>query len=83
MTTPKEFLDWVRSLPSPRVPLHETPGRTIDLLTLTKDLPGHDSLPDWWKGKNMPPHLAKTVAQTILGLDPPENVRAAILFLAM
>lgn len=81
MTTPKELLDWVQSLPSPRVPLHETPGRTINLLVLAKDLPDHDSLLSWWKGKNMPPHLGKNVAKTILELEPPENIRAAILFL--
>jgi hypothetical protein len=83
MTSPQEFLDFISSLPSPRVPLHGNPGRTIDLQTLARDLPDHDSLLSWWKGKNMPPHLSNTVAKTILELNPPEDVRAAMLFLMM
>lgn len=86
MTTPQEFLEWIRTLPSTRVPLHNPEGKplhSIDLQTLAKDLPEHPDLFSWWKGKNMPKHLNNTVAQTILDLDPPENIRAAMLFLMM
>lgn len=86
MTTPQEFLLWIRSLPSARVPLHNPEGKplhSIDLHTLAKDLPGHHSLLDWWRGKNMPRHLNNTVAMTILEQDPPEDIRAAMLFLMM
>lgn len=86
MTTPDEFIRFINGLPDPVVQLHDhgkARYRTIDLRTLTKDLPGHESLLAWWRGKNMPPHLSNTVAQTILELNPPENIRAAMLFLMM
>lgn len=86
MATPQEFLDWLRSLPSGVVQLHDfgkARYRTIDLNTLAKDLPEHPDLLSWWKGKNMPKHLNDTVAKTILEQNPPPNVRAAMLFLMM
>lgn len=86
MTAPDEFLDWLRALPSTRVPLHNPEGKpfhSIDLMTLAKDLHEYDDLQEWWRGKNMPKHLNDTVAKTILALGPPEDIRAAILFLML
>ena len=86
MADPDEFIEWIGSLPDPVVYLYDfgkATYRTIDLQILTKDLPEHPDILSWWKGKNMPRHLGKTVAQTILDLDPPDDIRAAMLFLMM
>jgi hypothetical protein len=86
MATPDEFIDWIRGLPDPVVQLHDfgkATYRTIDLRTLAKDLHQHPDVLSWWKGKNMPRHLNNTAAQTILDLNPPENIRAAMIFLMM
>lgn len=83
MATPDEFIDWLRSLPDTRVELHDSPGAVIDLMGLAKDLPGKECLHAWWKGKHMSPHLNRNVALTVLSLNPPENIRAAMLLLMM
>lgn len=86
MTTPDEFLDWLLALPKTKVPLHDSCNKTyqtIELMTLAKDLLEHPDLLAWWKSKNMPKHLNDTVAKTILALDPPEEIRAAILFIML
>lgn len=86
IATPRELLEWVASLHNPTVQIHnfgKAAYHTLNLQTLTKDLPTHPDLPTWWKGKNMTPHLAKTIALTIIGLKPPENIKAALTFLVM
>lgn len=86
MATPDEFIDWIGNLPNPVVQLHDQVKAiygTIDLRILTKNLTEHPDVLSWWKGKNMPRHLNNIVAQTILDLDPPDDIRAAMLFLMM
>lgn len=87
MVTPQEFMLWVESLPDPIVRLHQGHAgsalHTINLMTLTKDILQHEDFRRWWKGKNMPPHLNNTIARTILDLDPPENIRAAMMFMIL
>lgn len=86
IATPQEFMEWVRGLPSTRVPLQNGGARiyhSIDLATLAKDILQHPDLPSWWESKNMPPHLSGNVARSILALEPPEDIRAAIIFLML
>ena len=86
MTTPDEFMDWLESLPDPTVQLHnfgKATYHTINLRGLAKDIGNFQDLMEWWKSKNMPKHLNNTIALTIIGLKPPENIRAAMLFLMM
>jgi hypothetical protein len=86
IATPRELLDWVETLHDTTVPVHnfgEVTYHTIDLHILIKDLPEHPDIPTWWRGKRMTPHLSKTVALTILELNPPPNIRATMLFLMM
>jgi hypothetical protein len=86
MTTIEEFAAFIDSLPSPTVQLHgfgDSLRRTIDLRTLTKDIGNFQDLREWWKSKNMPGRLNNTIALTIIGLDPPENIKNAMLFLML
>lgn len=87
MITPAEFMDFVQGLENPTVQIHQDHSkavfRTINLLTLTKDLLQYDDFRKWWKSKNMPPHLNNLIAQTILDQNPPEDIRAAMLFMML
>lgn len=83
MTT-VEFKEFVESLPE-EIPLDIGNGihRTIRLRTLAKDVEMFHDFREWWKSKNMPPHLSNAIAKAILGQNPPENVRNALLFLML
>ena len=86
MTTIQEFTAFIDSLPAPPVQLHsfgKAVYHTIDLPTLTKDIGNFQDLREWWKSKNMPKHLNNTIALTIIGLDPPEDIKNAMLFLML
>lgn len=86
MTTIQEFILFIESLPNPTVQLHsfgKAVYHTIDLLTLAKDIGNFQDFREWWKSKNMPKHLNNTIALTIIGLNPPENIKNAMLFLML
>ena len=86
MTTIQEFTAFIDSLSDPTVQLHNFGNatyHTIDLPTLTKDIGNFQDFRDWWKSKNMPKHLNNTIALTIIGLEPPENIKNAMLFLML
>jgi hypothetical protein len=86
MTTIQEFILFIESLPNPTVQLHnfgKAVYHTIDLLTLAKDIGNFHDFREWWKSKNMPKHLNNTIALTIIGLKPPENIKNAMLFLML
>jgi len=84
--TTHEFTAFIESLPDPTVQLHnfgKAVYHTIDLRTLAKDIGNFGDFMEWWKSKNMPKHLNNTIALTILGLNPPENIKNAMLFLML
>lgn len=90
MTTIHEFILFIESLPDPTVQLHnfgkatcKATYHTINLRGLAKDIGNFQDLREWWKSKNMPKHLNNTIALTIIGLNPPENVKNAMLFLML
>ena len=86
MTTIQEFILFIESLPEPTVQLHnfgKSVYHTIDLRTLTKDIGNFHDFMEWWKSKNMTKHFNNTIALTILGLDPPEDIKNAMLFLML
>lgn len=86
MITPREFMDFVEGLKNPVVQMHKDDNptlRTINLMTLTKDLLQYDDFRRWWKSKNMPPHLNNAIANTILDLNPPDNIKSAMLFMML
>ena len=86
MTTIQEFTAFIESLPDATVQIHnfaKTTYHTIDLLTLTNDIGNFQDFRDWWRSKNMSKHLNNTIALTIIRLDPPENIKNAMLFLML
>jgi len=86
MTTIQEFTAFIDSLPNPTVQIHnfgKATYHTIDLKVLTKNIEKFQDLRDWWKSKNMTPHLNNTIALTIIGLNPPESIKNAMLFLML
>lgn len=84
MATIEDFMGFVESLPDKNIPIPSRPGlRTMNLETFTKDIQRFSDLREWWKSKNMTPHLNKVVAQAILDQNPPEAVRDSLLFLML
>jgi hypothetical protein len=86
MTSIHEFAAFIDSLPDPTVQLHnfgKANYHTINLKSLTKDIENFQDLREWWKSKNMPKHINNTIALTILGLEPPEDIKNAMLFLML
>lgn len=86
MVTAQEFIAFIDSLPDPCVQLYnfgKATYHTINLKGLAKDIENFSDFRDWWKSKNMPPHLNNKIALTILELNPPENIRHTMLFLML
>jgi hypothetical protein len=85
MITTDEFVAFIDSLPNPTVQLHNFGKATypINLKVLTSDIKNFHDFREWWKSKNMPRHLNNTIALTIIGLNPPESIKNAMLFLML
>ncbi|NBT57262.1 hypothetical protein EBT16_00600 [bacterium] len=86
MITTDEFTAFIDSLPDPTVQIHnfgKATYHTINLKGLTKGIENFHDFREWWKSKNMPRHLNNTIALTIIGLNPPESIKNAMLFLML
>lgn len=82
MITSADLAEFVKSLPTQTVDLDTFHFNRMDLNVLLKDA-GDEPLHLWWKNKNMTPHISKVVAKALLSLDPPEQIRSAILLLML
>lgn len=78
MTTSADLAEFIKSLPNQIVPLDNPAFKSIDLNILVKDA-GDEPLHLWWEKKKMTPRLSKIIAMTLLSLDPPEEIKNAIL----
>jgi len=52
---------------------------TINLKVLTKDIKDFESFQTWWKSKNLTDHLHKKLVNTLLKINPPDNVKNELL----
>lgn len=85
MNTIQEFVDFINQLENSNVRLDSVRPEsaelyhTINLKVLTKDIKDFESFQTWWKSKNLPDHLHKTLVKTLLKINPPDNVKNELL----
>jgi hypothetical protein len=86
MTTTREFVAFLDSLPDPTVQVHNLSKATyltIDLKSMAEDILEFQDFMEWWTSKKMTPRTNGTVARHILKLDPPEGIKNSMLLLLM